>query len=266
MSVREEPTDLELERYCLGELPSGRAHAIQARLASDPALRARVEALERSSAEILAAHPPALAAAHIRARVPDPAGARRSARVPSLGLATALAAAAALAMAVLLPTHARQVGDGVDTGADVVRVKGAQRPRILLFRQRTSEEGPPAEPLAPGARAREKDVVQVVYHPGGRRYGVIVSVDGRGTVTRHLPREGGVAAPLAEEGPVTLDAAYQLDDAPAFERFYFVTADKPFAVEPVLAAARRSFAAGTLRLDLPAAFAQAAFSLAKDTR
>ena len=266
MSVRDEPTDLDLERYCLGELPSDRAHAIQARLASDPALRARVEVLERSSAEILAAHPPAFAAARIRARAQGPVGTHRSARVPSLGLATALAAAASLAMAVLLPTRALHEGDGVDTGADVVRVKGAQRPRILLFRQRESEEGAAAEPLAPGARAREKDVVQVAYHAGGRRYGVIVSVDGRGTVTRHLPREGGVAAPLAEEGPVTLDAAYQLDDAPAFERFYFVTADKPFAVEPVVAAARRSFTAGTHRLELPAAFTQAAFSLAKDSR
>ena len=39
-----------------------------------------------------------------------------------------------------------------------------------------------------------------------------------------------------------LDQAYELDDAPRWERFYFVTGDTPFAVAPIVDAARRAAA------------------------
>jgi hypothetical protein len=61
---------------------------------------------------------------------------------------------------------------------------------------------------------------------------------------------------------VPLPQAYELDDAPAFERFYMVTADEPFAVETVVDAIRRAGADG--RLDLPAAMDQSSVVLEKE--
>ena len=44
-----------------------------------------------------------------------------------------------------------------------------------------------AEELAAGQAARQKDVLQLSYIAADARYGVIFSVDGRGTLTLHLP-------------------------------------------------------------------------------
>ena len=49
-------------------------------------------------------------------------------------------------------------------------------------------------------------------------YGAIISVDGRGAFTQHLPLKGEFAVPLVARD--TLDFAYELDDAPHWERFY----------------------------------------------
>ena len=78
----------------------------------------------------------------------------------------------------------------------------------------------------------------------GSTWGLILSVDGRGTVTLHLPREGTRAARLSAESQVLLDLAYELDDAPRWERFYFVTGSAPFDTAPVVDAARRAAASG----------------------
>jgi hypothetical protein len=67
-------------------------------------------------------------------------------------------------------------------------------------------------------------------------------MDGRGTFTWHIPAgyAGGIrtAPPLDPKGPVVLPSAYELDDAPGFERFFLVFAAAPFDVSDVESAAR----------------------------
>ncbi|MDE2734261.1 MAG: ActD-like protein, partial [Gemmatimonadota bacterium] len=77
---------------------------------------------------------------------------------------------------------------------------------------------------------------------GGLQFGAILSVDGRGTVTQHLPATGTEAVPLAAQD--TLDVAYELDDAPRWERFYLVAADRRFE----LATVKTKLAAGDVAL------------------
>jgi hypothetical protein len=243
-------SDAQLERYLLGEQTAAERAAIGAALRSDPDLGARLEALERSNAEILERNPPRLMAAAIRARARarrEPATIRR----PAFALAAAVAVSVA-ALAVIRPLSRDGGRDG-----DVTRVKGLA-PHLLLYRRNASG----AEPLAPGSTARANDVVQIAYQAAGHRYGVIVSIDGRGRVTRHLPSAGPDAASLEPGAPVPLPEAFRLDDAPRFEQFYLVTAARPFRVDAVEAAVRRR--AGD-RLDLPASFTQSSFLLKKET-
>jgi len=72
---------------------------------------------------------------------------------------------------------------------------------------------------------------------------VLLSLDGAGRVTVHLPDPTGVGAaaavPLAAAREVRLPSAYELDDAPAFERFVLITADRPFPAAVAIDAARR---------------------------
>jgi hypothetical protein len=66
----------------------------------------------------------------------------------------------------------------------------------------------------------------------------------------HLPATGREAARLRPGDKVLLDQAYEMDDAPRWECFYFVTAQQPFDVQPVFEAAKRE---GDLRRAVPPA-------------
>jgi hypothetical protein len=145
------------------------------------------------------------------------------------------------------------------------RVKGL-KPSLTLYRK-----GPQGtEVLADNTAARAGDLVRVAYQAAGHAYGVIVSVDGRGGVTLHLPRSGPRAARLEPGDRVLLQAAYELDDAPRWEKFYLVAGDAPFDIEPIMAAAREAAAAagdeGPPALVLPAGLEQASLSIAKEGR
>src|SRR5262245_46198841 len=219
-------TDRQLERYRLGELPADEHVHVARALAEDASARRRLESLRADDARILAEHPPRAVAALIRSRLaraaeagaPRPRPSWTRTLVPLLS-----AAAVAAGISALLPARPEP------TTGPLTRLKGLE-PRLMVFRKAATG----AEPLGPASTARADEVVQVAYQAAGRRYGVVVSIDGRGRVTRHLPVAGEQAAALATGSPVPLPEAYRLDDAPGFERFFLVTADTPFSVELVV--------------------------------
>jgi len=228
--------ELVLERFRLGELPEAEAERLRERLRSDAALRGRLEALEASDREIRRLHPPGWLANAARSRIAARSGARPPGRRHPWLAPAALAAAATLAAVVLprvleppegRPGAAQSRGEAEPS----TRTKGL-RPHLALFR--LTPDG--SESLADGAVASPGDVVRVGYRAAGESYGAIVSLDGRGAVTRHLPLTGDEAVPLKSGDTILLDQAYELDDAPRFERFYFVTSAQPFPLLPVLRA------------------------------
>ena len=240
--------DFVLERYRLKELPERSARAVELMMESDPAIRERLDALAASDAEIQEQY----RSVFIHDR---PAPSRRLVA----GLATAAALGfAALLLVVALPRMPQQP-------SDTERVKGTigGRPSLALYRR--TDTG--SERLADGAVARPGDLLRVGYASAGRPYGLILSIDGRGAVTLHLPPSGDRAVPLTPGKMVLLDAAYELDEAPQVERFYFVTGKEPFAAEPVVSAARRA-AHGTVpeALPLPAGLEQVTFAIQKEAR
>lgn len=254
--------DWLLERIALGELPTEELASARARLLQEPDGAARLAALEADTAATLARHPPSGVAREVRSRlrVRRARGERPARRfLPALALVPALAAAALVLLA--RPQAATPVGP--ETEGEVTRVKGLE-PRLTVHRQHAEA----AEALADGALAAPGDVVQLAYVAAGRAHGVILSVDGRGTVTLHAPESGATSVPLAPSGTHALPGAYALDDAPGFERFFLVTADAPFALDEVLAAARSlaaGFEARTSPLPLPSRYTQTSFTLEKSS-
>jgi hypothetical protein len=263
--------DLVLERYRLGELPVAEAEWLERRLREDEGLRQRLDALDLSDAEIRRRQPAEWLAERVRARLDgEGAGPRpRRARAPRPDWARHWPVPAALAVAatVILVLAPRVIGPPpaipVPTAAPETgdRIKG-MRPALALFRK--SESGSAA--LADGDVARPGDLVRVGYRAAGRAHGVILSIDGRGAVTLHLPAGGGRAAALQSGETVLLGQSYELDDAPRAERFFFVTADERFDVAPVMdaarAAAKRS-GAPPRALVLPPPLEQSTFLLLK---
>jgi hypothetical protein len=68
----------------------------------------------------------------------------------------------------------------------------------------------------------------------------------------HLPEEGARAsAPPTSVRKIHLPAAYDLDDAPGFERFVLATSPQPFAVSVALDAARALAGQGASARTLP---------------
>jgi len=242
--------DVVLERYRLQEMTPADRATIAARIARDPDLRARLASLDESDAALGAE------TERIARRLPAPAATIR--RRPLIWVMPVAVAAAALAIVVI----ARSTPPAP---ASLDRIKGAEigaQPGLALYR-RTADG---SERLADGAIARPGDVIRVGYHAAGRAYGAIVSIDGRGAVTMHLPSDGTRAAALQSASTVLLDKAYELDDAPKWERFYFVAGASPFELGAVVAAVRAAAQSpAAAHLPLPAGLDQSTFTLQKES-
>jgi hypothetical protein len=229
MPDRQTISDLTLEQFNLGELSPDKERVVREALDRDEVLRGRLASLRASDLEIRASYPAESVVPLIRERMlREGAGRERRAwRLPTA--AWAVPVAAMIIVLLSLPVILRP--------ADSTRLKGAA-PHLLVFRKTPSG----AEELRPGSVARRGDVLQLSYAAGDAKYGVIFSIDGRGTITWHAPTgyAGGSrsAPPLDPKGPVVLPSAYELDDAPGFERFFLVYGAAPFDVSEVERLAR----------------------------
>lgn len=251
-----------LERLAQGELDAAAAEELRARLAAEGrSLDDELAALEHSNREVLAAQPKEIVAASIRRRVEATrAGARRTSRFNLWIAPLALTGSLGLGLLVARPwVHPAQPQAPGREELEETTFKGPPGPRLLVYRQRAAgapDEGG-SERLADGARASRGDLLQLAYAavPGGM-YGVLLSIDGVGRVSQHLPEEGArAAAPLRAAREIHLPSAYELDDAPGFERFLLITAAEPFALAPVLDAARALAAQGPRARAVPLAIA-----------
>ncbi len=199
-----------------------------------------VAALQDDDAAFLAAMPAALAVPQVQAEARRRAAAHttkpstfslRWQRWLAFGAVPACAAAALLVSLQRAPEHVPIVDDGEP---EVVRAKGTG---AVLVATHVTPSG--AVPLSSGERLSAGDVVQLGWQVSSTTSlprGVVVSIDGRTTVTQHLPLPPSTEAPvLSARGP--LPSSYELDDAPHFERFFLVTG-AVIDVDVVLRAAR----------------------------
>jgi hypothetical protein len=275
--------DWMLERYALGELAPDESEAIHARLQAEAEavragltprgdLTARLEALQASDAAILEAMPPRTAAAEIRRRLhmrraQDDESLRQTGQRRRRALLGVLGPVAVAALALffivprLVPDH--PISDEPDT---IITTPKGLETSLLVYRDNGDPQG---EKLEQGAEAHPGDRIQLAYIAVGETHGVIVSIDGRGGVTLHHPSEPGGSTQLSLDGEQKLGFSGELDDAPAFERYFMVTSDKPIDVQSVLDAASRlaSSGAGAEReLPLPAHLPQISVRLDKEAR
>lgn len=242
--VPELPPELMVERLAKGELSTSEAARVRAALGDDA--DARLQAIADDDAATLARLPADRVARVVRDRLAarDPARASLPGRwwIP-LG---AFAAASLMVWCAVrpgpspdgeLPIDDRGGGGALvdPSDGDVVRIKGD----AMLTIDKIAGVG--TERLADGASVQAGDRLQLQYRGGDRGHGAIVSIDGRGVATLHFPSSPAASTRLREGGLVALDHSYELDDAPAFERFFFVTTaiDTPIDVDMVMRAAKQ---------------------------
>ena len=251
------PGNLLLEKYRLGEITDNEMRELEQAYPDSEELKLELEKLEKSDAEILNKYPPLQMAAAIDEKLAvgfaavETVGGNdtnadniKSFPVFRIMKYTAVAAAAALVLVFGLSFYnnpATSTGGMIaaSEGISSERIKGLQ-PSLKIYRR----TGNSAEILANRDAVAEKDLLQIEYIAGSFKYGVIFSIDGRGTVTMHFPTYTGVAAELDNNGAILLPYAYELDDAPDFERFFFVTGGSSFDIDEVLDSAYELAARG----------------------
>ncbi len=258
MSVVRRVPDIEIERLVLGELPSDREEEVRRLLDEESGGMERLDALQASNEEILAEYPSHQMAVQIRERA-----ARSESAAPAkfrawLALPAVAGTAAAFAMVwMLLPSVDQK---SPNSNEEVIILKGSTDPALFVFRRSAGAE----ERLKEGARVKAGDVLQLKYAARGVAHGVIFSVDGSGAVSLHFPNAPDKSTALEKGKARALSFSYELDDAPSFERFFFVTSANPLDVKGVLDSGRKLGANETAPLALPENLAQSDFLLKKN--
>lgn len=230
----------ELERYLLGELSSTRMAEIKKLLKTDSELRKKLAALKRSNEEILKQYPPEAVVPQIKTQLET--GGKDKATQPvllkRLLYATPVFAAALVVLFIVFRNPGGHTTQDIQ-GLQSTRIKGTEtidvsKPHILVHRKVNDT----VELLESGDKASAGDLLQIAYVSVGATYGVILSVDGRGVVTLHYPESEDKDPILDQYKKTFLSTSYELDDAPDFERFFFITSKSEIDVQAILNSAK----------------------------
>lgn len=223
--------DWKLERYLTGDLPESDMREIREMEAADEIFANRVKMLREDNAAILKKLPFEKLSEKI-AMMPgrSNAGAGNTVRVNFKLVKLAAAAALVLAVMTVAVFSQRSISEQntqlmevamVDQNDDV-RIKGLSA-RMEVWKK-TGDSAVQMENLG---EAREGDEIQLRYAVAEKCYGLLFSMDGNGTITMHMGH--GTRAVELEPGKMTtLPFAYKLDNAPKFEKFFFLTSKSEF--------------------------------------
>ncbi|MBN1981741.1 MAG: hypothetical protein JW795_09430 [Chitinivibrionales bacterium] len=228
---------LHLEQFLLKELPSSEMEEIERAYRSDGHLRRHIEALRESNADILSRYQPRHIAHRILMRFENITPLQKS---TTDAISTLLHSLRPLALSILVctvvlagsifyfVTHYQQQ----QSVSLAVRLKGGA-PYLHVYRKTASKP----EKLSSGDRVSTGDTLQISYNAMGRLYGVIISIDGRAGVTLHFPETQTDTTALLPNNEHFLPRSYELDDAPDFERFFFITSQVPLVIDEIMASA-----------------------------
>ena len=233
--------DWKLEKYLTGDLPAEEMREIREMEATDEIFAGRVKMLREDNAAILKKLPFEKLSEKI-ATMPghSNAGAGNTVRV-NFKLVK-FAAAAALVLAVMTVAVFSQRSISQDGGTVLAnRADGAQTMEVAMVDQNDDvrikglsarmevwkKTGDSAVQMENLGEAREGDEIQLRYAVAEKCFGLLFSMDGNGTITMHMG-EGNKAVGLEPGKMTTLPFAYKLDNAPKFEKFFFLTSKNEF--------------------------------------
>lgn len=234
-------SNLKAEFYKLNELPPA-----WTKNSDEEELKHAAQELGKSDEEILTRYTPREMADKIRKKS-ETKGKDEDKVIFSRTLAARIlipAAAGLLLAALFLP----MTGIGrPESNLEMTRVKGSENPKLKIYRK----SGQNAERLEAHSKAEASDLLQLSYQVNSPSFGLILSIDGNGMVTKHLPEEGDLSPRLSSGGEQNLPFAYELDDAPEFETFYFITSDRAFSTEMIMDITASAASEGNYLLNIP---------------
>ena len=233
--------DWKLERFLTGDLPEEEMNKLRELEANDAVFANRVKMLREDNKAILSKLPFEALAANLGTATNT--AAKNAPRFTLVKFAVAAMFIFAVAMVAFFAQRETSVMNE-RVGSDVANVKGSQNTQVALAENEsdTRIKGLDARmevwkktqagivQLNDLDSVGEGDEIQLRYAVPEKCYGLLFSMDGNGALTLHMG-DGVKAIELAPGKMNSLPFAYKLDDAPYFEKFFFVTSPKEFAVE-----------------------------------
>lgn len=247
-----------LEQYILNELSIEESEQIRKACKENKDLNKYIQDLRESSAQILATYPVHLVSTQILDRI-DSMKKRNSNKMRIRPLmAGGISLAFFLIFLFVIPDYTGFKSIIFTTNE---RVKGNASHLSLYLK---TEHG--HEKLSNEQEVSKGDIIQIGYESMGQKYGVIFSIDGRGCVTLHYPYKVSGDHSLKSQNEHFLNNSYELDDAPDFERFFFVYSNNKIKVSSIIDAAKRMAKSDTAKngsIVLPSGIKQMSLILKK---
>ena len=265
-------SSLLLERYLCGEVTDKEKTLVEDECRNNEMLREQLDEMRRSDGEIKQTYLPDTVAGEITLKM-HREDVRESVKRNEAALIRknwfrplpVWSYGVLLAVLLIVPITIRQQYH--DNGTAGERTKGI-RPSLTVYR----DEGKNYRKLSDNAPVSPGDRLQIGYNAAGMKYGIILSVDGNGVLSLHYPEDTTtetVGTQLEQGGEQLLNTSFELDSAPHFERFYFLTSEDTLKVSKIIAECEKYFSIGTGVSDgkigtLPANVTQSTITLNKE--
>jgi len=222
--------DIILERYLLNELPEKRYNEISKALEADIVLQERIAAIKESNKKILKDYPVEYISEVLKFKLnsssvnkaPKKSFFKRI-QVPVLSFG-----AVAILLVFMMPFMENYIEDR-NSISEITRLKGVGA-KIFIYKNNTNG----AELLKRNSLVSESDIVGVTFFIDKTAYGIIVSIDGRGVVTKHFPNHGDRSPRLIAGKNFKVGHSYELDDAPEYEKFFLIYSVNEFEIDDLL--------------------------------
>ena len=222
--------DYFLERYILNELPENKKNEIDEILQGNPEIKNRIETIKKSNADILEKYPAKIHSSRIieifnldKKNKKNAQGAGKAKKNKFLMPYIAFAAAVIMAI-IFIPGQFLN-----ENKIEITRLKGMEA-GLFVYSKKNNKE----TLLKNNSSARENDLLQLAYVSTEYLHGVILSIDSRGVVTLHYPDTQNSSTELVLHKKILLKKSYELDDAPDFERFFFIMSRTKINVDKVI--------------------------------
>lgn len=233
-------SDLKLEKYLLGELSPAETKKIEEEIRRNEILRMRIQTMQESGKDFLKKHP----AADFMSKLKEIDDFQQTASIAKYGKFLQLAAAVVIVLGIASivifkmqpvaitenfsqePFAASQTNSTSEVAFADTRIKGLSS-RFEVWKK----QGESAIQMQDKDSVTAGDELQIRYAVTEKCFGLLFSMDGNGVVTIHIGNNNE-AAELDPQGMKALPFAYKLDDAPQFEKFFFVTGSEVFSLTP----------------------------------
>jgi hypothetical protein len=263
-----------LERYACGEVTDEEKCLVEAECGNDSEVREQLAAIKTSNTEILSTYAPEKTANEIalkmhREQVRMTIGDNASAVVSDRKRLRLFPAwSYSILLLVFIVPFSVHYFDARNTRLPVNEREKGLGPSLTIYRDEVNSYNK----LTDSSVVSAGDRLQIGYTAAGKKFGIIFSVDGNGVISLHYPVDTLMmqsGSRLEQGGEQLLNTSFELDSAPLFERFYFLTSDDTIDVKKLIGLCGKLFANGVNKIPerinvLPETINQSTITLKKD--